>query len=188
MISGRFMNTKQKLADALKEEMKNTPIPRIRIGDLTKRAGINRQTFYYHYHDIYDLLEDMYSRMLDDVMDLDTAGDRWTNNIYDILVCLKDNREFVEKGYHELDHERYEGIFRRAVGNLIEASLNHTAGSRLSREDRILIRDFYTFAVTSIMIKWIGNGMKEEPELLTRKIRTMVMDGFTIAASSFAAQ
>lgn len=180
------MNTKQKLAEALKEEMKATPIPKIRIGDLTDRAGINRQTFYYHYHDIYDLVEDMYANMLDDVMDLDTAGERWTNNIYDVLVCLKDNQDFVDRCYHEVDHERYESMFRRSIGNLINAALVHIAGRKLPSTDRVLIRDFYTFAVTSIIIKWIGSGMKQEPEVLTRKIRIMVMDGFTIAASSFA--
>jgi probable dihydroxyacetone kinase regulator len=182
------MNTKRKLADALREEMKTTSIPRIRISDLTQRAHINRQTFYYHYHDIYDLLEDMYAHMLEEAVRPDTSSDHWTGSVYDILTCLMENRDFVEKCYHEVDHERYESIYRKEVGKLIDTSLDHIAGSRLSHDDRMLIRDFYTFAVTSIIVKWIGSGMKQSPDALCQKIRIMVNDGYTIAASSFAVQ
>lgn len=52
--------TKYALAAALKELMAQKPIDRITIHDLTERCGIRRQTFYYHFEDVYDLLRWMF--------------------------------------------------------------------------------------------------------------------------------
>lgn len=47
--------TKYKLADALKTLLNEKPLEKIRIWELTERCDIHRQTFYYHFADVYDL-------------------------------------------------------------------------------------------------------------------------------------
>ena len=46
------LTTKKAIAGALKELMEEKPISKITVGDIADRCGINRQTFYYHFHDI----------------------------------------------------------------------------------------------------------------------------------------
>ncbi|MCR5795511.1 MAG: TetR family transcriptional regulator, partial [Solobacterium sp.] len=53
-------STKQALAESLKKVLQEKPLDKITIADLTNDCGLNRQTFYYHYHDIYDLIEYIY--------------------------------------------------------------------------------------------------------------------------------
>ena len=50
------LNTKQQLANALKSLMQTKPLEKITIKDIVIFCGVNRQTFYYHFKDIYDLL------------------------------------------------------------------------------------------------------------------------------------
>ena len=51
------MKTEYRLARALKDLMSDQkPLDQISVTLLTKRCKVNRQTFYYHFHDIYDLL------------------------------------------------------------------------------------------------------------------------------------
>ena len=50
-------NTKDQLAAALKTILAVKPIERITIRDIVEICGVNRQTFYYHFEDVYDLLE-----------------------------------------------------------------------------------------------------------------------------------
>ena len=50
------MKTQRRLAETLKDMMATTPIDSISVTTLSKKCGINRQTFYYHFHDVYDLL------------------------------------------------------------------------------------------------------------------------------------
>ena len=50
-------NTKKMLANTLISLMKKKPLSKISISEIVKECQINRKTFYYHFEDIYDLLE-----------------------------------------------------------------------------------------------------------------------------------
>lgn len=53
---GASERMKGRFADELKELMKRKPLDKISIRELTDGCGVNRQTFYYHFADIYDLV------------------------------------------------------------------------------------------------------------------------------------
>ena len=48
--------TKRALSAAMKELMAERPMEKIRIGDIVERCNMNRQSFYYHFKDKYDLV------------------------------------------------------------------------------------------------------------------------------------
>ena len=70
-------NTKSLLAEAFRQLMKEKPLNKIRVHDLTEKCGINRQSFYYHYKDIYDLLEDMVKNEILDAIGEYHTIDNW---------------------------------------------------------------------------------------------------------------
>ena len=49
--------TKNALVTALKKLLSKKELSKITISNITEECGVNRQTFYYHFKDIYDLLE-----------------------------------------------------------------------------------------------------------------------------------
>ena len=49
--------TKDALADALRSMMMVKPIDKVTVKDIVEICGVNRQTFYYHFDDVDDLLE-----------------------------------------------------------------------------------------------------------------------------------
>lgn len=49
--------TKKALMESLKKLMLQKPLNKITINDLTTDCGISRMAFYYHFRDIYDLVE-----------------------------------------------------------------------------------------------------------------------------------
>ena len=51
------LTTKKAIAYTLKEVLLDKPLSKVTISDITKRCDINRQTFYYHFQDIYALVE-----------------------------------------------------------------------------------------------------------------------------------
>jgi AcrR family transcriptional regulator len=48
--------TKRALSEALSEQLKEKPFEQITVTDIARKAGLNRQTFYYHFRDLYDLI------------------------------------------------------------------------------------------------------------------------------------
>lgn len=49
--------TKRALEQSLKRLLLQKPLNKITISDITDDCGISRMTFYYHFKDIYDLVE-----------------------------------------------------------------------------------------------------------------------------------
>ena len=49
--------TKRALEESLKRLLLTKPLNKITIADITSDCGISRMTFYYHFQDIYDLVE-----------------------------------------------------------------------------------------------------------------------------------
>lgn len=63
----RIRKTKRLLREALIELMSEKSLEHITIKDLTERADLNRGTFYLHYCDIYDLLEQSENEILEEI-------------------------------------------------------------------------------------------------------------------------
>ena len=55
----RITKSKRDLCNALIELMKTTPFKKITVGDICSAAMINKMTFYKHYSDKYELLNDV---------------------------------------------------------------------------------------------------------------------------------
>ena len=54
--------TKELFAAAMEEMLAETPLSKVRVGDLCQRAGAGRQTFYYHFRDKYDVVAWIFER------------------------------------------------------------------------------------------------------------------------------
>ena len=52
--------TEKALALALKQLMKTAPLSKISIQNIMDNCGLNRQTFYYHFKDKFDLVNWIY--------------------------------------------------------------------------------------------------------------------------------
>ena len=94
-------NTKKMLANTLISLMKRKPLSKISISEIVKECQINRKTFYYHFEDIYDLLEwhleqevSTITNSMNTLDDFDTAFrislDYMENNSY-IYNCADDS-------------------------------------------------------------------------------------------------
>ena len=60
--------TKIKMANALKEQVGTKPFSKITVGDIISTCEINRNTFYYHFENIYDLLYWTYEQEIQNII------------------------------------------------------------------------------------------------------------------------
>ena len=51
--------TRRAIAESLIKLLNDKPLDKITVKNVVEECGINRNTFYYHYRDIYDLVEDI---------------------------------------------------------------------------------------------------------------------------------
>lgn len=178
--------TKDALALALREEMKSKPLEKITIQDLTGRCGINRQTFYYHFKDIYDLLDYiLYQETMKAIQDNITI-DNWETGMNAMYKLMKEEESFAMQCFHSVSRQRQERYFYRFFETLILNAIDDTAaGMSLTQQDKQLLADFYKHAFTGLILDWLSSGMKEEPDDITRKIQIIARDGFISAITAF---
>ncbi len=85
--------TKRALAIALKELMREKPLVKISIADIVGRCGMNRQSFYYHFRDKYDLVNWIfYTELITELKRSENASE-W-EELGNILDYLYQNRSF----------------------------------------------------------------------------------------------
>ena len=86
------MKTGHALTLALKDMMSHQPLDTISVLELSKKCGISRKTFYYHYHDIYDLLTQLF---LEEKIPEVQNAQNFQSLIELVFKYYKDNEAFI---------------------------------------------------------------------------------------------
>ena len=74
-------STKEALGAALKKMMAIKPIDKITVKDLAEICNVNRQTFYYHFDDVYDLLEWVFEADAEKNLPHEVKYERWREDV-----------------------------------------------------------------------------------------------------------
>lgn len=167
--------TKRALEASLKHMLLKKPLDKITISDIAEDCGINRMTFYYHFKDIYDLVE--WSCVEDATRALEgkKTYDTWQQGFYQIFEAVLDNRPFILNVYHSVSREQVElYLYKLTYDLLIGVVEEKAAGMAVRDEDKRFIADFYKFAFVGLMLDWIKNDMKEDPEVVIRRLAPLV--------------
>ena len=103
---------KKMLANTLKELMNEKPLTKITVQDLTKKCGISRQTFYNHFHDIYELVEWIYLNEAHITLGENISYENWQDALEALFQYMDDNRNFVLNTYRSVSKENVERLDR----------------------------------------------------------------------------
>ena len=100
--------TKQALEHALKSLLLKKPFHKITINDITEECGVSRMTFYYHFKDIYDLVE--WSCIEDAARALEgkKSYDTWQEGFLNIFYAVLENKPFITNVYRSVSREQVE--------------------------------------------------------------------------------
>ena len=157
------LTTKRALVESLKQMLNQRSLSKITVKDLVERCGVNRQTFYYHFHDIYDLMEwtiqDDADRILSEKLDYSD----WKWGVASVLRYLQENRNLVLNIYHSVSHEAIARYLKRLLRPYILqviCSEMETLEYMPCEEDVDFLADIYTLAVIGIIMEWISREME----------------------------
>lgn len=167
--------TKRALALSIKELMETIPLAKISIHEIVDNCGINRQTFYYHFKDKFDLVNWIYyTEAIESIADCRNY-EYWTDGMYKILVYFMKNKSFYINALNTPGQNAFDGYLFKETYDLIMGVVNDiSSGIKVSDTDKNFIADFYTHAFVGITLQWIKNRMKESPEIMVGKLNDVV--------------
>lgn len=113
--------TKQALEASLKKVMLQKPLDKITISDITSDCGISRMAFYYHFKDIYDLVEWSCLEDAKRALQGKKTYDTWQEGILQIFEAVLENKPFILNAYHSVSREQIENYLFHLTYDLLKA-------------------------------------------------------------------
>ncbi len=171
--------TKKALAHSLKQAMQELPLSKITVKQIVNHCGVNRQTFYYHFQDIYDLLGWIYQTEAIDSLSPFRSYHNWTHGLYTIFTYIENNRAFCLNTLHSLARSHLDSYLYAATYDLMLGVVHEVgSGMRVACEDKGFLANFYTLAFTGLVIQWMQNDMKESPSLIVERLSELMEGNF----------
>ncbi len=163
--------TKKALEESLKKLLLQKPLNKITVSDITEDCGINRMTFYYHFKDIYDLVEWSCLEDASKALSGKKTYNTWQEGYLNIFEAVKENKPFIENVYNSVSREQVENYLYKLTFKLLEDVVEEQAqGMSILKEDKYFIANFYKYAFVGLMLEWIKDGMKQDPKLIVDKL------------------
>lgn len=169
--------TKRVLAASFKKLLSCHPLNKISVKDIVEDAQVNRQTFYYHFHDVYDLIQWILEEESQAAFATEGRRDGLKDHIRDVLEAMLQEKPLVLNIVHSLNREHLEQYLYGVIETFIYDSLEKNCeGLVISDDDIRFIADFFKFAFVGILMDWVIKGMREEPKVLSDRLIHM-LDG-----------
>ncbi len=178
--------TKRALAASLKKLVGRMPLDKVTVTDIAEDCGVNRQTFYYHFHDICDLVEWIYTKEASRLLEGKTTGETWQQGMQQIFNYLGENRTFVTATYRSAWLGELSRYLDREVKRLLSGVWMEKAGQALvNPADRDFILCFYTHALTGLVLEWVEDGMPDPKAALASRLEILLPGAFDVALDRF---
>ena len=111
--------TKHALEASLKKLLLHKPLDKITISDITTDCGISRMTFYYHFKDIYDLVEWVCVEDGKRALQGKKTYDTWQEGMCQIFEAVLENKPFIMNVYRCVSRDRIENYLYKLTFGLI---------------------------------------------------------------------
>lgn len=151
-------STKNQIMNALAGLLQTKRLDDITVTELVDRCGISRQAFYYHFSDLYGVVDYGIQQLLDKLGVTDP--EHWREPLEQTLTLLRENRTLVLNVYRAYERSYVERHVRRWATPLVEARTRLAARRYHVTEDQIgFMTELLTQALASTVLSWVERGM-----------------------------
>ena len=158
--------TKRALEASLKKLLLEKPLNKITI---------NRMTFYYHFKDIYDLVDWILMEDAAKTMEGRQSFDTWTEAFLDILHQIRDNKALVLNVYRSVGREQVEQYLYKLLDSMLKEFADRECRDiTVQDDDKQFVVDFYKYALVGVVLEWIRRDMKTEPAVMVERMGRML--------------
>lgn len=178
--------TKLALEASLKKLLLHKKIDKITINDLTTDCGISRMSFYYHFKDIYDLVEWVCVEDGKRALQGKKTYDTWQEGMLQIFEAVLENKPFILNVYSAVSREKIESYLYKLTYQLIaDVVEERCVGIELEEENKEFIAEFYKYGFVGVMLDWIGRGMKDDYKEIVEKMSVTLHGNITNSIHNF---
>jgi len=172
---------KQTIAQAFMELTKKKNVDKITVKDLVESCGISRQTFYYHFQDIIDVIEWSVERSLSRAV----AEGRRINSEEDMMRIFvgfaNTNHDIMQRLMRSRKREQVEKIMVSAIQVYLEKMFREKAPEiAVNSADMEFMLRFCSYGMAGVLFKYHSNDPDEIRPMIKRlhRMLTAAVNGY----------
>lgn len=156
--------TKKIIMLSFKNMLERMPFDKITVSALVRECEINHNTFYYYYHDIYQLLDEWIEWELDRSLS-ENGNRRLEDNLKKLLYKCRDNSKIIYHIFGSLSRDHLEQyLFTTTNGALYQQIYEKARDKKISDVNIQNITDFCRYALMGYFLRFLWNNMEEDIE------------------------
>ena len=166
--------TKIALEAAMQELLREKPLEQIRVRELADRCGIRRQSFYYHFNDVYELLDWSISREREHLLRRQEEFVTWQQVYLDLLRYIVENRAYYQTILRIRGRERLRELLAPVFQNVMDGlddyyrkNIPEDMTAQMEKEIS-LWRENRTGLAWILIEAWINGNVDITPEVAIR--------------------
>ena len=185
----KYFNTAIRMDEALITLLEKKDFEYITIMEICKTAGVNRSTFYLHYENTFDLLQETTRYILDKhfaYYSSDTKGitERFINcerkdlvfitpeYIIPYLTFIKDNQRIFKVSIKHFNSLGMDGVYEKMFEYIFNPILERF---NVPEKERSYIMKFYLTGIFAIVMEWLDNNCSDDIKVVVKIITDCVM-------------
>lgn len=181
-------NAKSAIIDSFKQLLNKKSIDKITVKGICEHCDVNRQTFYNHFTDIMDVFKFIFFEELSIEIAQNRTFETWGGGFLATMNYLKKNSKMIlhvyNSSYWPEANTYITDLSNRLLDDVVEECVEKM-GVKLKDKDQKFIVNFYRHVFNGLMIDWISEGMKEEPEIILKKLLIMITGSIPRSVAAF---
>ncbi|MEC0230624.1 TetR/AcrR family transcriptional regulator [Paenibacillus alba] len=177
-IDPRVLRTRQLIRDAFIELLQEFELEKITVNRIAERATINRVTFYLHYRDISDMIEQLADDMINEIHAiLKEAPDPPDFNI-EILIKMLEHIEGNSKFYKVLLASKRIPVFTerlmKLIADFMSSRINKLEESSTLNVQKDIAIWYGSSAIIGTIVFWLRNDLPYKPIFLAAQLSELL--------------
>lgn len=154
--------TQNLIIETFENMVEKMPFDKITVTALISECNIGRNTFYYHYSDIYDLLEEVLVKTLKKYDDA-TKDNEWQDVFKSFLISCKENKNKVYNIFNSISRDRLERYVFEAMDSVISSFVRNLASERNVSDERAeVVANIVRYSLYGYFMRFLWDGMDHD--------------------------
>jgi AcrR family transcriptional regulator len=177
--------TKKAIIDSFIELSKTVPIKEITVTQISKHCGINRNTFYYYFQDVYSLMEELIYSKSEKLFpeEWGTSENGWIGNLRFMGEYARKNEAFIKNMYASMGRDAFGDYMvdmayqpaRKYIDDYVD-KMYRNEGLTIKREDKDRAAYLFAKMFAETTVDWVRGKRGADP-VETMETAITMMDG-----------
>ena len=165
--------TERAIIQAFRETLEKKPFDKITVSAIVSKCGISSNTFYYHFQDIYALLDALLRSELEPFVTHSSGG--WKTALKAMLRHFQENEAIVYHIFGSLSRDRLERVIFDSSDSIFEQLVEDALrDTNLTAERRKDVSDFCRYSFLGFFLRFLWNRMSDDTDHLVDRLGDLV--------------